>query len=81
MYEILKNMENKLNDDNTKLELEQMMKLLNEFLLRVQCIISQYETMKNNDKESIGLDIKLPKIDNITDLKKCIDGLEFVFSK
>lgn len=48
---------------------------------KMKCVILLYETMGYNNKESIGIDIKIPKIGSITDLKTYIDGLEFVFTK
>lgn len=48
---------------------------------RVQCILSLYESTIYPVDEELGLDIKIPKTDNLTDLKKYIDGLEFIFSK
>ena len=47
---------------------------------RVDCVISMYE-LENYNEKNIGLDVKIPKIDNITELKKFIDGLEFVLTK
>jgi len=47
----------------------------------VCCIISLYEFIEKRDANSIGLDIKIPETDDITELKKFIDGLEFIFTK
>lgn len=47
----------------------------------INSIIELYESMGLPSEKNIGLDIKLPKTDNITDFKKYVDGLEFVFTK
>lgn len=52
-----------------------------KFYIRVQCIISLYETIYGQNEGSIGLDIRIPGTDNLTELKKYIDGLEFVLTK
>lgn len=54
---------------------------INEVCRRIRCIISMYDTSHNLNEKYIGLDIKIPKIDNITELKRFIDDLEFVFTK
>lgn len=57
----------------------ELMQCINEINRRTECIISMYN-LENYNEKNIGLDIKIPKVDNITELKKFIDGLEFVFT-
>ncbi len=52
----------------------------NELLAKMKLIIQLYESLDQN-KQGIGLDIKVPETDNFTEFKKFIDGLEFVFTK
>lgn len=47
---------------------------------KIDCIIQLYESLGQEEQE-IGLDIKVPETDDITEFKKYIDGLEFVFTK
>ena len=48
---------------------------------KVNCAISLLETMNCQSEESIGLEIKIPDLNDITEFKKYIDDLEFVFTK
>ena len=48
-------------------------------ILQMQSIIVLYQSMGH--AQSIGLDIKIPETDNITEFKKYIDNLEFIFTK
>ncbi len=81
LNETLKEMQSILLNLEFNPKPDYMMKIIELISTKIECIISFYETMKNKDKGGIGLDIKIPQIDNITDLKKCIDSLEFVFTK
>lgn len=67
----------------TDLEKEMSMKnnAVREFIRTVDCIVSLYEPTEEQDEENLGLDIKIPETDNITELKTYIDGLEFIFTK
>lgn len=44
-------------------------------------VINLYESMELNSDEKTGIDIKLPKCDDFSDFKKCIDELEFILYK
>lgn len=55
--------------------------LANELIRRIDCIISLYEPIEKQDNENLGLDIKIPETDNITELKMYISELEFIFTK
>lgn len=62
-------------------ELE-MMEMYKELQKKVACAISLYETTELQYKEDgIGLEVKLPDLNDITELKKHIDDLEFIFTK
>lgn len=66
---------------NTEEDAFPKISLADEFFRRVDCIISLYEPTEMRDEVNLGLDIKIPETDNITELKKYIDGLEFIFTK
>lgn len=55
--------------------------IITSLLTETNCIIRLYESMGLQAEENIGLDIKIPKTDDITDFKKYIDDLEFIFTK
>lgn len=58
--------------------------LKNEFynlLEKVNCAISLLVTISSRSEEDLGLEIKLPDLNDITELKKHINSLEFVFTK
>lgn len=74
--EILYKMEQENNINEFYIE-----EMLDEITIKVEFIILLYETTINQNAESIGLDIKIPSTDNITELKKYIDALEFIFTK
>ena len=44
-------------------------------------VIRLYESMGLGDEEHMGIDIKLPKCSDFSDLKKCVDELEFILYK
>ena len=65
---------------NNRLSIQQKMSIAKELLIQMECIIQLYESMGQN-KRGIGLDIKIPETEDITEFKKYIDGLEFVLTK
>lgn len=60
--------------------IEQKINDVKELLIQLECIIQLYESMELKE-QGIGLDIRVPEIDDITQFKKYIDELEFVFTK
>lgn len=76
-------MVNRIDDStfNPVSNAEGRLQLLGNLLNGMESIIQLYESMGLQSEEDLGLDIKLPKTDNITDFKKYVDGLEFVFTK
>lgn len=60
--------------------MEQKMNVVEELNLQFECIIQLYELMGQNE-QGIGLDIKIPETDDITEFKEYIDDLEFIFSQ
>lgn len=65
-------------------EYETIFDMIDEFsdlLQKIHCAIALIDTMSGNCKEALGLEIKLPDLNDITELKKYIDGLEFIFTK
>lgn len=48
---------------------------------KVNCAITLLDTISGRSEEDLGLEIKLPDLNNITELKKHVDSLEFVFTK
>ena len=44
-------------------------------------VIGLYESMGLESEEPLGVDIKLPKCKDLSELKKCIDDLDFVLYK
>lgn len=60
--------------------IEQKISDVKELLIQLECIIQLYESLEQKE-QGIGLDIKVPEIDDITQFKKCIDELEFIFTK
>lgn len=55
--------------------------LLMELKNRLKAIIDLYESMGIDVEEHFALDIHLPETKNITEFKKNIDALEFIFTK
>lgn len=81
LNEIIETMVDVVSDEDDDDYLDRQMEKFHEFSRRVECILLLNDRMGNQGEESIGLDIKLPRTNTITDLKKYIDGLEFVFTK
>lgn len=50
-------------------------------LNKMESVINLYESMGFDDKEKIGIDIKLPKCNDFSDFKKYIDELDFILYK
>lgn len=71
---------NSFAEDNRR-SLEEKFKVVTYLIGGIDGIIEVYESMGLPSEKNIGLDIRLPKTDNITDFKKYVDGLEFVFTK
>lgn len=59
-------------------EIWDLIDLLKTYLAAV---IKLYESMGINVKEHLAIDICFPKTNNITEFKKNIDALEFIFTK
>lgn len=66
---------------NKDLTLRDSIEAFRELCEKVNCTISLFQAMKGQNKGSIGLEIKLPELNDITEFKKYIDGLEFIFTK
>lgn len=66
-----------INNDLTSMQKKDYAEKL---MVQIDCIIKLCESMGLN-KNNLGLDIKIPEVDDITEFKKYIDGLEFVFTK
>ncbi len=63
---------------------ERIYEMKNEFdilLQKVNCAISLLEAISGRSEEGLGLEITLPDLYDITELKKYVDSLEFVFTK
>lgn len=65
---------------DSTITIEQKMNVVDELNLQFECIIQLYESMEQNE-QGIGLDIKIPKTDDITEFKEYIDDLEFIFTQ
>lgn len=50
----------------------------NKLISSIKNVIKLYESMGLDSEEKIGIDVKLPKCDDFSDFRKCIDELEFV---
>lgn len=55
--------------------------LLTSLIQKLECIVDLCETIGVNTEETLGLDVKLPECKSLTDLKKTIGELEFIFTK
>lgn len=44
-------------------------------------VVALYESMGLVSEETLGMDIKLPQCNDFSDLRKCLDDLEFIFYK
>lgn len=60
--------------------IEQEINNVKELLIQLECIIKLYESLRRK-KHEIGLDIRIPETDDITEFKKYISELEFVLTK
>lgn len=78
-FEVLYQMKQATSDSKTFIYKRK--NIFDDFFKKVECIILLFETTGNLNAESIGLDIKIPATDNITEFKKYIDALEFIFTK
>lgn len=65
----------------TKPKTEIFDKAKNNLTKCMNSVIELYESLGLNTKDTIGVDIKLPKTENLSDFKRNIDDLEFVFTK
>lgn len=61
-------------------QIERVISKIEKLVLEIKMVLRLCESIGVKENE-IGLDIKMPKTDNITDFKKYIDDLEFVFTK
>ena len=69
-----------INEAILKKDVEKELYLYECLLIKIKSIIELYESLEQ-PKEEIGLDIKFPKTDSITEFKKYVDDLEFIFTK
>lgn len=69
-----------INEAMLKKDLDEELYLYQCLLIKVKGIIELYESLEQ-PKEDIGLDIKIPETDSITEFKKYVDDLEFIFTK
>lgn len=67
-------------NQNEEISNEEMYNVLSKLVNKVQCIIQLCESVGIGENK-LGIDIKMPETDNLTDLKQYIDDLEFVFTK
>lgn len=58
-----------------------MMQYYMDLYEKIHCTTSLFQTIIGKSEESIGLEIKIPNCNDITEFKKYIDGLEFIFTK
>ncbi len=53
----------------------------NMLVSSIENVIELYESMELSSEETLGLDIKLPKFEDFSEFKKCIDELDFILYK
>lgn len=65
-----------MNNDNPKEKSE----ILVQLKFGLECVLDLFNSMGIIENK-LGLDIKMPPTDNITDFRKYVDELEFIFTK
>ncbi len=66
---------------DSQIVLSNMHKTISALYDKLDCITSLLQENAHMKEETIGLDIKIPRLNSITDFKRYIDDLEFILTK
>lgn len=85
VYELIKSIP-EMSQDKDKFKIPkpsglEIEKRKNRLITCMTDVIDLYESMGLNDEIHAGIDIKLPKCNDFSDFKKCINELEFILYK
>lgn len=78
LQDILANLSRAIYDDNIEVAVKR--DIVYQLLAEMNCIIHLYESMGLNE-QGLRLNIKIPEAKSITEFKRYIDELEFIFTK